>query len=221
MRRILIGAVALALATMPLQSAEARSNTISTTTLTQSYYAVKTFKVAGAPACMKVAMKGTMKITRWYGWRSMDAPGPMKAYELRNPRIVNPKLALETRRCSGARKPVRTTAWLRQLLLANNLSCKNTASISLSLPWGISLSPTESCPTRRKARLATSNGTNWRFSQYEESTVGWPRSKKWRLAASPKKITTCVTLNSHIVIRKASRTYSTGDRNVGKVCISA
>lgn len=220
MRRILTGVVALVLATIPVQAAEARSNTISTKTLSKPYYVVKTFKVAGSPACLKVAMKGTMRITRWYGWRPMDGPGPMKAYELRNPRIVNPKLALETRRCSGERKPVRTKAWLRQLLLANNVSCKNSASISLSIPWGISLSPTKSCPDRRKARLATENGTNWRFSQYEESTIGWPKSKTWRLAASSKKITTCVALNSHIVIRKGGKTFSTGDRSVGKVCIS-
>lgn len=220
MRKIFAGLLVAVLVTMPVQAAEARSSTISTKTLTKSYYVVKTFKVAGAPACMKVAMKGTMKVTRWYGWRPMDGFGPMKAYELRNPRIVNPKLALETRTCSGAQKPVKVKAWLRQLMLANNLSCKNTASISLSLPWGISLSPTESCPDRRKARLATSNGTNWRFSQYEESTIGWPKSKAWRLAADSKTISTCVALNSHLTIRKASKTYSTGDRSVGKVCIS-
>ena len=197
-------AVVMAAVVITMTTTTAQADTIS-----KKYSVTKSWD-AGVPGCVKVKLSGTIRYTSDF---YVSGGGHFVTVK-KNPRLVNPKATLYNRTtCSSGKGKTATKVTLKQFWYYH--SCSANPSIGVSYPWGVGVSATPTCGSKKAAYRSTTYGKG---STFEQNVSGTVATWKKKVDTAGPAVYLCVHGASDVTVYYKTKSYSK-KVDIGKVCV--
>ncbi len=191
---------------VPAQPAEALpASGVTYTRTTATFDDVKWVKV-DSTLCLRVVSKAKLRVTFK---RLADADDEHRdVYRYSNPRIRDVSTTVTTYKTCNFDKPVklRSIRISQFYSIANRQFCSLNPSLSLGLPWSVSLSVAPTCSASAKSAIGTPNpqlvtsSTNSFKDAYSGAIGGWPDAAEWVYEDEATKV--CVFPSANVTVMR-------------------
>ena len=156
--------------------------------------------------CLRVLSKAKLRVTFK---RLADADDKHRdAYRFSNPRIRSVSTTVKTYRKCNFDKPVKLKSMkISQFFsIANKQFCSLNPSLSVGLPWAVSLSVAPTCSASEKSAIGTpdpqlvTSSSNSFKDKYSGAIGGWPGAMGWVYEDEATKI--CVYPSANVAVMR-------------------